>query len=131
MQIPGPDTRVVELRVHGILGTTGDELTDSVASVDVAGDGIGRIMRPADRLRRPVPGPMLSAGDRSVPRIVEGYVWGRMTSGGLAKATWALLFPFALANMAHWMLPPYQDRQPAQQRARPRCARCSGFPPYC
>ncbi|RRO12731.1 hypothetical protein EIL87_23830 [Saccharopolyspora rhizosphaerae] len=106
MQVPGPDTRVVELRVHGILGTTGDELTDSVASVDVAGDGVGRIMRPADRLLRPVPGPMLNAGDRSVPRIVEGYVWGAMTSGGLAKATWALLFPFALANMAHWMLPP-------------------------
>ncbi|TDD51472.1 alpha/beta hydrolase family protein [Saccharopolyspora elongata] len=112
MQIPGPDTRVVELRVHGILGTTGDELTDSVASVDVAGDGIGRIMRPADRLRRPVPGPMLSAGDRSVPRIVEGYVWGGMTSGGLAKATWALLFPFALANMAHWMLPPARTGNP-------------------
>ncbi|MER6993706.1 hypothetical protein ABT337_31095 [Saccharopolyspora hirsuta] len=109
MQIPGPDTRVVELRVHGILGATGDELTDSVASVDVAGDGVGRIMRPADRLRRPVPGPVLSTGDRSVPRIVEGYVWGGMTSGGLAKATWALLFPFALANMAHWMLPPVRS----------------------
>ncbi|SFS40205.1 hypothetical protein [Saccharopolyspora flava] len=112
MQVPGPDTRVVELRVHGILGTTGDELTDSVASVDVAGDGVGRIMRPADRLRRPVPGPMLNAGDRSVPRIVEGYVWGAMTSGGLAKATWALLFPFALANMAHWMLPPTRAENP-------------------
>ncbi|MFB9569311.1 hypothetical protein ACFFRS_20310 [Saccharopolyspora hordei] len=115
MHIPGPDTRVVELRVHGILGATGDELTDSVASVDVAGDGIGRIMRPADRLRRPVPGPVLSAGDRSVPRIVEGYVWGGMTSGGLAKATWALLFPFALANMAHWMLPPVQTRNPVSR----------------
>jgi hypothetical protein len=112
VQVPGPDTRVVELRVHGILGTTGDELTDSVASVDVAGDGVGRIMRPADRLRRPVPGPMLNAGDRSVPRIVEGYVWGAMTSGGLAKATWALLFPFALANMAHWMLPPTRAANP-------------------
>lgn len=105
MQIPGPDTRVVELRVHGILGTTGHRLVDAVASVDVAGDGIGRIVRPADRLRRPVPGPMLTAGDRTVPRIVEGYVWGAMTSGGIAKATWALLFPFALANVTHWMLP--------------------------
>lgn len=105
MQVPGADTRVVELRVHGILGTTAHDLTDSVASVDVAGDGVGRIVRPADRLLRPVPGPMLSAGERTVPRVVEGYVWGGMTSGG-AKATWALLFPFALANMAHWMLPP-------------------------
>ena len=106
MHIPGPDTRVVELRVHGILGTTGSALTDSVASVDVAGDGVGRIVRPADRLRRPVPGPVLTTGERSVPRIVEGYVWTRMTRGGLAKAAWALLFPFALANVADWMLPP-------------------------
>lgn len=105
MQIPGPDTRVVELRVHGILGTSGNKLTDSVASVDVAGDGIGRIVRPADRLRRPVPGPVLTAGERTVPRIVEGYVWGAMTSGGWAKASWALLFPFALSNVTHWMLP--------------------------
>ena len=106
MQAPGRDTRVVELRVHGILGTTGNALTDSVASVDVAGDGVGRIVRPADRLRRPVEGPNLPTGDGSVPRVVEGYVWGGMTSGGLAKASWALLFPFALANVAHWMLPP-------------------------
>ncbi|MEU4746141.1 hypothetical protein AB0G02_37570, partial [Actinosynnema sp. NPDC023658] len=43
---------------------------------------------------------------RPVTRVVEGYVWGGMTSGGWAKATWALLFPFSLANVAHWMLPP-------------------------
>ncbi|WP_179535873.1 hypothetical protein [Actinopolyspora biskrensis] len=105
MHVPGPDTRVVELRVHGILGTKPQDLTDSVASVDVAGDGIGRIVRPADRLLRPVSGPDLAAGERTVPRSIEGYVWGDMTSGG-SKALWALLFPFALANMAHWMLPP-------------------------
>ncbi|WP_308258262.1 hypothetical protein [Saccharothrix obliqua] len=104
--IPGPDTRVVELRVHGVQGTTPQSLVDAVAAVDVAGDGLGRIVRPADRLRRPAPGPVLQAGGRPVPRVVEGYVWGRMTSGGWAKATWALLFPFSLANVAHWMLPP-------------------------
>lgn len=114
MQVPGagPDTRVVELRVHGILGTTGETLLDSVASVDVAGDGVGRIVRPADRLKRPVPGAMLTAGERTIPRIVEGYVWGRMTSGGLGKAAWALLFPFALANVAQWMLPPTRSGGP-------------------
>ncbi|AOS65443.1 hypothetical protein [Actinoalloteichus hymeniacidonis] len=106
MAIPGPDTRVIELRVHGILGTTPERLTDSVAAVEVAGDGLGRVVRPADRLRRPAPGPVLQTTTRPVPRIVEGYLWGRMTSGGLAKAAWALLFPFAMANVAHWMLPP-------------------------
>jgi len=102
----GPDTRVVELRVHGVMGIAPADLVSAVAAVDVAGDGIGRIVRPADRLRRPSPGPMLRAEGQSVPRTVEGYAWDRMTSGGATKAVWALLFPFSLANVAHWMLPP-------------------------
>ena len=102
----GPDTRVVELRVHGLMGTAPETLVSSVAAVDVAGDGVGRIVQPADRLLRPAPGPMLRAEGQSIPRVVEGYVWGGMTSGGAAKAAWALLFPFSLANVAHWMLPP-------------------------
>lgn len=106
MLLTGSETRVVELRVHGIMGTSAENLVTAVAAVDVAGDGVGRIVRPADRLMRPAPGPVLRAEGRSVPRVVEGYVWGAMTSGGVAKATWALLFPFSLANMAHWMLPP-------------------------
>lgn len=103
---PGPDTRVVELRVHGVMGTRPESLVSAVAAVDVAGDGLGRIVQPADRLLRPAPGPMLRAEGQSIPRVVEGYSWGGMTSGGLAKAAWAVLFPFALANVAHWMLPP-------------------------
>jgi hypothetical protein len=99
------DIRVVELRVHGISGASAESLVDAVAAVDVAGDGTGRIVRPADQLRRPAPGPPVPAG-QPVPRTVEGYIWGAMTSGGWAKATWALLFPFALANVAHWTLPP-------------------------
>lgn len=106
MLTPGPDTRVVELRVHGAMGTTPESLVSAVAAVDVAGDGVGRFVRPADRLLRPAPGPMLRAEGQSIPRVVEGYVWGGMTSGGAAKAAWALLFPFSLANVAHWMLPP-------------------------
>jgi hypothetical protein len=92
--------------VHGIMGTRPESLVSAIAAVDVAGDGLGRIVRPADRLLRPSPGPVLEAEGRSFPRVVEGYVWSGMTSGGWAKAIWALLFPFALANMAHWMLPP-------------------------
>jgi hypothetical protein len=103
---PGPDTRVIELRVHGAMGTPPEALVSAVAAVDVAGDGVGRIVQPADRLMRPAPGPMLRADGQSIPRTVEGYSWGGMTSGGAAKAAWAVLFPFALANVAHWMLPP-------------------------
>ncbi|WP_439661624.1 hypothetical protein ACSHWB_08990 [Lentzea sp. HUAS TT2] len=110
MLLTGPDTRVVELRVHGVQGTTPQTLVDAVAAVDVAGDGLGRIVRPADRLRRPAPGPVLQTDGRPIPRVVEGYLWGGMTSGGVAKATWALLFPFSIANVAHWMLPPVPER---------------------
>ncbi|RZQ63661.1 hypothetical protein [Amycolatopsis suaedae] len=104
--MPGPDTRVVELRVPGLIGTTGESLLDTFSTVDVAGDGVGRFIRPADRLRRPAPGPVLPALSRSIPRVLEGYLWSGMTSGGAAKATWALLFPFSLANVTYWMLPP-------------------------
>ncbi|NBH12216.1 hypothetical protein GTY80_54380, partial [Amycolatopsis sp. SID8362] len=104
--MPGPDTRVVEIRVAGLVGTSGETLLDAVSTVDVAGDGLGRVIRPADRLRRPAPGPVLPALGRTIPRTLEGYLWHGMTSGGAAKATWALLFPFSLANVAFWMLPP-------------------------
>jgi hypothetical protein len=107
--IPGPDTRVVELRVPGVAGATPESVTGAVATVTVAGDKLGQIVRPADRMRRPAPAPSLHAGGRPVPRVIEGYIWAAMTSGGLAKASWALLFPFVLANVAHWMLPPVPE----------------------
>lgn len=109
MPLPGPDTRVVELRVPGLSGVSGEVLLDAAGTVEVAGDGVGRVIRPSDRLRRPAPGPVLQALGRSVPRTLEGYLWSGMTSGGAAKAAWALLFPFSLANVAHWMLPPVPD----------------------
>src|SRR6202012_1693364 len=107
--IPGPDTRVIELRIHGVRTTSPESLVDAVAAVDVAGDGAGRVVRPADRLRRPAPGPVLNADGRPLPRTLEGYVWGGLTSGGAAKAVWALLFPFSLANVSSWMLPPVPE----------------------
>ncbi|WP_086677683.1 hypothetical protein [Amycolatopsis pretoriensis] len=122
--MPGPDTRVVEIRVAGLVGTSGETLLDAVATVDVAGDGLGRVIRPADRLRRPAPGPVLPALGRSIPRTLEGYLWSGMTSGGAAKATWALLFPFSLANVAFWMLPP---APPGRRLARGLGAVCRGL----
>lgn len=106
MPLPGPDTRVLELRVPGLAGTEGTSLLDATDTVNVAGDPVGEVVRPADRLHRPAPGPVLRALGGSVPRTLEGYLWSKMTSGGLAKASWALLFPFTLANVAYWMLPP-------------------------
>ena len=70
--LPGPDTRIVELRVAGLAGTQGETLLDAVSTVDVAGDGIGRVVRPADRLRRPAPGPGGAALGRGRPRPRAG-----------------------------------------------------------
>ena len=106
MPLPGPDTRVTELRVPGLGGTTGSSLLDTSDTVSVGGDTVGRLVRPADRLHRPTPGPMLRALSGSVPRTLEGYLWGRMTTGSAAQTAWVLLFPFTLANVAAWMLPP-------------------------
>lgn len=109
MSLPGPHARVVELRVPGLVGISGEQLLDSVAAVAVAGDEASEIIRPADRMRRPAPGPVLQALGRALPRTLEGYLWHRMTSGGATKAGWALLFPFSLANVAHGMLPPVPE----------------------
>ncbi|MBA0125374.1 hypothetical protein H0B56_07450 [Haloechinothrix sp. YIM 98757] len=106
MALPGQDTRVVELRVPGLVGLSGERLLDTVSAVTVAGDETAQVIRPSDRLHRPAPGPVLQALRRSMPRTLEGYLWHKMTSGGPVKAVWALLFPFALANVAHGMLPP-------------------------
>lgn len=106
MAMPGPDTYVVELRVPGAGSASPEAVVGGVAAVDVAGDGVGRLLRPADRLLRPAPGPVLSSTGRPVPRTVEGYCWAAMAPRGPARAAWALLLPFTLVNAAHWMLPP-------------------------
>lgn len=106
MAMPGPDTYVVELRVPGTGIVAPEAVVGGVAAVDVGGDGVGRLLRPADRLLRPAPGPVLSTTGRPVPRSVEGYCWAAMTPGTPTRLSWALLLPFTLVNAAHWMLPP-------------------------
>jgi len=97
---------VIEIRVHGVSGTAPESLLDTPRVVQVAGDDLGRIVRPADPFGRPLLAPPLRTAEGDVERVLEGYHWGRMTSGGWSKAIWALLFPFALTNVAYWMLPP-------------------------
>jgi hypothetical protein len=77
----------------------------STWAAQVAGDAYAPIFQPADQFGRTIPGTDLPCDGGSVPRQVEAYHWGEMTSGGWSKAIWALLAPFALVNVAHWMLP--------------------------
>ena len=97
------DRVVLELRVHGVRGTT----TDSMLGVQpgqvhqVAGDQLTGFFRTAEGVSTPYrkPGPNVA---------IEAYSWGALTSGvwGLFgwvnRVLWLLLLPFALANMAFW-----------------------------
>jgi hypothetical protein len=101
------DGRVVEIRVHGVSGSPAADVLNSHWAAQVAGDANAPVYQPSDQFGRTVPGPDLADGPgRRVPRQTEAYHWGEMTSGGWHKAIWALLLPFALVNVAQWMLPP-------------------------
>ncbi|GIG86155.1 hypothetical protein [Plantactinospora endophytica] len=80
-------TGITELRLHGVGGTTPEDLLADAAPQHVSGDRIAGFYRTAD-----------------LPdRHVEAYSWGGMTSRSGARVLWLLLFPFALANVAGWM----------------------------
>ncbi|WP_329107840.1 hypothetical protein OG792_05205 [Micromonospora sp. NBC_01699] len=88
---PIPDlTGVTELRLHGVGGTTPQDLLGDDAPLQVSGDRIAGFYRTAD-----------VAG-----RHVEAYSWGGITSRAGSRVLWLLLFPFALANVAGWMCSP-------------------------
>lgn len=99
---------VIELRTHGVSGTPPESMLNCAAVVQVSGDETGRFFRAADSLGEPIwqVAPVDTGDGRSVTRYREGYHWGKMTSGGLKQALWGLLVPFALVNLAQWMVPP-------------------------
>ena len=81
---------MVELRVHGVGGATPEELLDVPLTRRVAGDPAAGFFRPwRDEERTPTS---------------EGYSWGGLTSASRLRALWVLLTPFALVNLAGWMI---------------------------
>ncbi len=95
---------IVELRVHGVHGTSpGAMLGVTDGQVDqVAGDSLTGIYRAKPDVA--LPHRELAATQVSV----EAYSWGALTSGvqgllgWLRRALWLLLLPFALSNLAYW-----------------------------
>jgi hypothetical protein len=81
----------VELRVHGVGGTTPDILLRHPHPEQVAGDDTAGFYRRPDS------------------NELEAYTWGGITSRSGSRALWLLLLPFALANAAGFMLPPGND----------------------
>jgi len=96
----------LELLVHGVGGTTPEQMLDDPRTARISGDGIAAVFRraedadaesrPADYRGRPVP---------------EAYVWCNLTSGNGTRALWLLLLPFMVVNLAHWMRPAARGRR--------------------
>ncbi|MFD1661683.1 hypothetical protein ACFSL4_26660 [Streptomyces caeni] len=104
----------LELLVHGVGGTTPEEMLGDPRTVRITGDWTAAVYRRADDAdaeRRPE-----DYRGRPVP---EAYVWCNLTSGNSARALWLLLLPFMVANLAHWMRP--------TTTGRPRTVRLYGL----
>jgi hypothetical protein len=76
----------VELRVHGVGGSTPEQVLDGGPAQRVAGDADAGFYRATD------------------PDL-EAYCWGNLTSGAASRALWLLMLPFTLVNASFWMGP--------------------------
>lgn len=83
----------VELRIHGVGGTTPEIQLGHPHPVQVAGDDT------AGFYRRP-------NSDSADSDSLEAYSWGGITSRSGSRALWLLVLPFALTNAAGFMLTP-------------------------
>ena len=92
----------VELRVHGVSGTPPEEMLAKPHVLQVDGDDKSRFFR------------AVTGDDEELlapdGHTVEGFHWGRYTSGTWLKALWLALIPFGLVNAATFMLPAAERR---------------------
>ncbi|QKW26317.1 hypothetical protein HUT11_09550 [Streptomyces seoulensis] len=107
---PGPRTPApaagrpaLELLVHGVGGTTPQEMLDDPHTVRVSGDDTAALYRRAADVHAE------SRPERDGP-VPEAYVWCNLTSGDGSRALWLLLLPFMVVNLAHWMRPTAHGR---------------------
>ncbi len=110
----------LELRVHGVGGTSAAQNLETPHTLLVAGDGRAGFHRPWRPGGRPADG---AAGDAdAAPPAREAYCWGRFSTAGLTSALWLLLLPFALVNMATFALPAPEATRPRAFNRRLRRA---------
>ncbi len=102
-----------ELRVHGVGGSSPEQLLEQPETVQVGGDDIGQFVRRWMRT---------STRESTVRWPLEGYWWGGLTSKPSSRAFWVLLLPLMLCNMASWMIPsPFARRADANGRRGAHC----------
>ncbi|MGW1534298.1 hypothetical protein [Streptomyces aureus] len=90
----------LELLVHGVGGTTPEEMLNDPRTVRITGDTTAAVFRRVDDVDAED-----RAGDHRAGPVREAYVWCNLTSGNGARALWLLLLPFMVVNLAHWMRP--------------------------
>ncbi|MFF7353828.1 hypothetical protein ACFZA1_14400 [Streptomyces filipinensis] len=95
-RLPAPEAEL-ELLVHGVGGTTPEEMLGDPRTVRVTGDETAAVYRRAEDLATP-------ESPREEP-VREAYVWCNLTSGDSSRALWLVLLPFMVVNLAHWMRP--------------------------
>lgn len=106
-----PDSgRVTELRIHGVSGSNGPTMLEHPTALQVAGDTITGFYR------RWNPD---GGGRPSVGWKLEAYSWGGLTERPLASASWLVLAPFMIYNLAHFMLPAEPELEPDPESLRP------------
>ena len=81
----------VELHIHGVGGAPPEDILEVSATCLVAGDESAGFFRPRHL-------------DETPDARREAYSWGGLTSASRLRALWVLLAPFAIANLAGWML---------------------------
>jgi len=107
---PGAPQLSLELLVHGVGGTTAQEMLGDPRVQLITGDDTAACYRrtdDADAEQRP--------DDYRGEPVREAYCWSNLTSGNGARALWLLLVPFMVANLAHWMRPAAPPEHPAQR----------------
>ncbi|MFI6492361.1 hypothetical protein [Streptomyces sp. NPDC050564] len=105
-QRPEGAETALELLVHGVGGTTPEEMLNDPRTVRITGDATAAVFRRADDAdaeQRP--------DDYRGKPVREAYVWCNLTSGNGARALWLLLLPFMVVNLAHWMRPTTRGRK--------------------
>ncbi|WP_405807088.1 hypothetical protein [Streptomyces sp. NBC_01187] len=98
----------LELLVHGVGGTTPEEMLGDPHTTRVTGDSTAAVFRrkeDKDAEHRPE-----DYADKSVP---EAYCWSNLTSGNGSRALWLILLPFMVVNLAHWTRPAADGRRGA------------------
>ena len=99
--------KVVELRVHGVSGTPPEEMLETHHARQEAGDEYSRFFVAVDCFGDKPPDPI---EDGTGPHVrttrLEGFHWGRYTSGNWRQALWLALVPFGMVNAAQFMLSP-------------------------